>query len=63
MLYTSNPVLRPLNHEFSSGDGLNAMVEKTIIYCQKQDCIADLLAEVKEANPRQYARYEGDLLA
>ena len=29
---------------------------------RKQDCMADLLAEVKEVNPRQYANYEGDLL-
>ena len=62
VLYTSSPALRPLTHEFSSGDGLNTMVEKTVIYCQKKDCIPDLLSEVKVANPRRYAQYESDLL-
>ena len=62
VLYTSRPALRPLIHEFGSGDGLSAIVEKTVTYCQKQDCIPDLLAEVKEANPRQYANYEDGLL-
>ena len=63
MLYTARPALQSLAHEFSSADGLSAMVEKTITYCQKQDCMADLLAEVKVANPRQYANYEHDLRA
>ena len=63
VLYTSRPDLKPLLHEFGSGDGLSAMVEKAITFSQKQDCMADLLAEVKEANPRQYARFEPRLLA
>ena len=62
MLYMANPALQPLTHEFSSVDGLIAMVERTVTYCQKKDCIPDLLAEAKEANPRRYAQYESDLL-
>jgi hypothetical protein len=60
-LYTSRPALKPLLHEFGSGDGLRAMVEKTITFCQKQDCMEDLLAEVKKENPRQYTNYESRL--
>ncbi len=63
VLYASSPALQPLIHEFSESDGLSAMVEKAITYCQKKDCMADLLAEVKKENPRQYARYEDDMLA
>ena len=55
-------VLQPLAYEFSSCDSPSAVVEKTVTYCQKQDCIPDLLAEVKGANPRRYAQYEGELL-
>ena len=61
VLYTSRPALKPLIHELSPGDGLAAMTEKTITYCHKQDCLGDLLAEVKKANPRQYARFESQL--
>ena len=63
VLYTSRPALQPLAHEFGSGDGLSAMVETALTFCQKQDCMADLLEEIKGANPRQYANYEHDLLA
>ena len=63
VLYTSKLALEPLIHEFGSGDGLSAMVEKTVTFCQKQDCMGELLEEVKEANPRRYAQFEGDLLA
>jgi len=34
------------------------MVEKVVLYCQKQDVLPNLLSEVKQANPRQYARFE-----
>ena len=63
VLYTSRPDLKPLIHVFGSGDGLSAMVEKAITFGQTQDCMGELLAEVKEANPRQYARFETRLLA
>ena len=62
-LYTSRPDPKPPIHAFGSGEGLNAMVEKTITHCRNKDCMADLLAEVKEANPRQYARFEASLRA
>lgn len=63
ILYTSRPALKPLIHQFSSGDGLAAMVEKTTTFCHKQDCVGDLLTEVKTANLRQFNRFESRLLA
>lgn len=63
VLYTSRQALKPIIHQFASGDGLTAMAEKAITYCHKQDCFADLLAEVKRINPRQYARFEAQLLS
>lgn len=63
ILYTSLPALKPLIHQFSAGDGLAAMVEKTTTFCHKQDCIDDLLTEVKTANSRQFSRFESRLLA
>lgn len=60
-LYTSNPDLRPVKDEFSSSDGLTAMVEKTIKYCQTRNLLPALLSVVEQANPRQYARFESQL--
>jgi hypothetical protein len=57
-LYTANPDLRPLTNRFSSRDGLAEMAETVITYCQKRNLLADLLREVRQANPRQYARFE-----
>jgi hypothetical protein len=57
-LYTSNPKLRPLVQRFSARAGLADMVDETIEYCQTRDLLPDLLDEVKQANPRQYARFE-----
>jgi hypothetical protein len=61
--YTSQPELRPIGNEFSSGDGLEAMVEKALIYCEDHALMSELLSEVKRANPRQYARFEPQLQA
>lgn len=58
VLYTSRPALKRLVNEFSSSDGLADMVEKTTTFCHKQDCLPDLLAEVKKVNSQQYARFE-----
>lgn len=57
LLYTSNPALRPLLAEFSPGDGLAAMIEKTLTYCHKRDLMPALLDEARVANPKQYARF------
>jgi hypothetical protein len=56
-LYTANAELRPLTREFSPRDGLAAMADKAIEFCQVRDLLPELLAEVQRANPRQYARF------
>jgi hypothetical protein len=56
-LYTSNADLHPLLQAFSPSDGLAAMVDKTITFCQTRDLLPDLLREVEGANPRQYAHF------
>jgi hypothetical protein len=56
-LYTANTELRPLAQEFSPSDGLVAMVDRVIEFCQTRDLVPDLLQEVQRANPRQYAHF------
>jgi len=63
IFYTSRPALKPLVQRFGPNDGLLAMVETTTSFCQHEDCIPDLLAEVKEANRRQYNRFEDRLIS
>jgi hypothetical protein len=57
-VYTSNMDLKPVVNEFGPNDSLASLADKAIIYCQKKDLLPALLAEVKAANPRQYARFE-----
>lgn len=61
-LYTSHADLRSLGQQFSPGDGLADMADKTIQYCVNRELLSDLLAEVERANPRMYARYAPQLL-
>ena len=56
-LYTANTELRPLAQQFSPNDGLVAMVDRVIEFCQARALFPDLLAEVQRANPRQYASF------
>ena len=60
-MYAGQPGLRPVVYEFSEGDGLAAMADKTIAYCLAHGSLPDLLREVERANPRQYARYAARL--
>ena len=60
-LYTSNTELRPLTEEFSPADGLAAMVDRVIQFCLARALFPDLLREVEQANPDQYARFESRL--
>ena len=62
-LYTENPALRPLTQAFGPNDGLTALVEKTITFCQTRDLLPDLLRQVEKERPRQYARFAGRLAA
>ena len=49
--------LRPLADEFVPEDGKPAMVRKAISYCRSRFLLDELLAEIKEANPRAYSRF------
>jgi hypothetical protein len=46
---------------FSTADGLSDMVARVIEYCGEYLLWDELLAEVKEERPRQYARSAPDL--
>jgi tetratricopeptide (TPR) repeat protein len=58
-----HPTFRPILNEFSPDHGLSDMVDEVITYCETNLLIPELLAEVRRANPRQYARYAGCLYA
>jgi hypothetical protein len=45
-LYTQNKHLKPLRQQFSPEDGLEAMAEKVILYCQTRSLLPDLLEEL-----------------
>jgi hypothetical protein len=50
-------VFRPIVDRFGPGQGLDDMVDEVIDYCRVHMLWYELLAGVKQANPRQYARY------
>jgi hypothetical protein len=52
------PTLRPALDEFGPGQGLNEMVARVIDYCEMQVLFGELLAEVRQHNPRQYSNFE-----
>lgn len=54
-------ILRPIAARFSEGQGLDDRVDEVIDYCGTRAMWDELLAAVKEANPRQYARFESQL--
>ena len=54
--------LRPVADEFTPEDGKPVMARKAIDYCQSRLLLDELLAEVREANPRAYEQFEPDLL-
>ncbi|MEJ2733369.1 MAG: CHAT domain-containing protein [Anaerolineae bacterium] len=55
------PTFRPIVDELSPSHGLAAMVDKVIAYCETHLLLDELLAGVREVNPRQYARFEPQL--
>lgn len=55
------PIFYPILGEFSDSDGLSKMVGDVITYCEKRLHFDELLAEVQNVNPNQYARFEADL--
>jgi formylglycine-generating enzyme required for sulfatase activity len=54
---SSSPQLQNVAKEFSPGDGLTIMADKAISYSRRYLLLPELLAELKQHNPRQYARF------
>jgi hypothetical protein len=52
---------RDILPKFGSGHGLDDMVDRVIEHCETFLLLDELLAAVAQANPRQYARFEGRL--
>ena len=48
---------RPVVNRFGPGHGHDDMVDELITYCDNYRYLPELLAELKQANPRQYAHY------
>lgn len=53
--------LGDLRHEFSPGDAIIDMADKTIDYCLRFVLMEHFLALVREERSRQYARFEARL--
>ena len=57
-----HPTFRPIVDLFGPGLGKADMVDRVVEYCDRHVLLDELLAEVKQVNPRQYARFESALL-
>jgi hypothetical protein len=55
------PDFEPLLRRFSPADGVSDMVDEILDYCRTELLWDDLLAEVAQVKPRQYARFESSL--
>jgi formylglycine-generating enzyme required for sulfatase activity len=51
------PDFRPVVRRFGPGHGLDDMADELITYCENYLLIPELLAALKQHNPRQYARF------
>jgi hypothetical protein len=51
------PSLRPVVHHFGPNDSPQEMADELINYCETRSMWPEFLAEVKEARPKQYARF------
>ena len=60
--FAENQALHPVAELFALADGRRAMAGKAIEYCQTRVLLDELLAEVKEARPRAYERFEHRLI-
>ncbi len=61
--FSKTPELQAVPDQFAPGDSSPTMVRKAVRYCDSRFLLGEMLAEVKEANPRAYARYEKVLRA
>ena len=55
-------LFRPIVARFGPGHGFADMVDVVIDYCETRLLWSEFLAEVKQENPRQYARFEPGLV-
>ena len=55
------PDLRPIVDRFGPNQGLDDRVDEVIKYCDNHLIFPELLAELKQHTPRQYARFEDEL--
>jgi len=60
-VFAKDQELRPVAGLFGPREGILDMAGKAVEYCQAQLLLDELLAEVKEANPRAYDRFEKQL--
>jgi len=55
------PAFRPVVDRFGPGYGLDDRVDELITYCDNYLLFPELLAELRRHNPRQVARFEGEI--
>jgi hypothetical protein len=63
LYFAKTPELREVPDKFAPGDSYPAMVRKALRYCDSHYLLCELLAAVKEANPRAFEQFEGTLRA
>ena len=61
--FSKTPELREVPNQFAPGDSYPTMVRKAVRYCNSRYLLGELLAEVKEANPRAFEKFEDTLRA
>jgi hypothetical protein len=61
--FSKTPELQAIPDLFAPEDSYPTMVRKAVRYCDSHFLLGEMLAEVKEANPRAYAQYEDMLRA
>jgi uncharacterized protein YraI len=61
--FSKTPELRAVPDQFAQGDSYPTKVRKAVRYCDSRFLLGEMLAEVKEANPRAYEKYDAMLRA
>jgi hypothetical protein len=61
LLYTENPELKEARKEFGPNDGVAAMVDKLIAYCDTHGLLPALVTAIERDNEAQYARFAARL--
>jgi len=61
LYFAKTAELKEVSNQFAPGDSYPTMVRKAVRYCDSHYLLCELLAEVKEANPRAFEQFEGRL--